>query len=89
MEPAQMGRDERMRPVAGRFKDRFQKGDDRTLAVRARNMNDRREASVRISERGKKAMHPPEGKVDALWMQRFETRKQAFTFLRVQGFVLC
>jgi hypothetical protein len=52
-------------------------------------MNDRREASVRISERGKKAMHPPEGKVDALWMQRFETRKQAFTFLRVQGFVLC
>jgi hypothetical protein len=52
-------------------------------------MNDRWESPVRLSERGEKATHPPEGKVDALWMQRFETRKQAFTFLRVQGFVLC
>ena len=45
---------------------------------------------MRVSERGQKALHPPERKIDALWMQRFETREKAVSFLlRVQGFVRC
>ena len=75
-----------MRAIACGFKDRFQKGDNRTFAIRARHVNDRWNPPMRVSKRVQKPLHPAERKVDALRMQRFKTRKQVFSFLRLQGF---
>ena len=78
-----------MGAIARRFEDTLQKGDNRTFAIRPRHVNDRRDPPVRVSERAQEPLHPSERKVDALRMQRFETREQAFSFLRLQGFVRC
>ena len=78
-----------MRAIPRRFKDRLQESDNRTFAIRSRDMNNRRDPPMRVSERGEKAMHAAERKVDALRMQRFKAREQAFCFLRLRGFVRC
>ena len=59
-----------MHALARGFQDRAQEGDGRALAVRAGDMDHRRQFALGMLERGEQALHAIERQVDALGMQR-------------------
>jgi len=51
------------------FQNSSQKGDCRSLAICAGNVNDRRQLTLRMAERAKKALHAIERQIDTLGVQ--------------------
>ncbi len=76
VEPHQMGRGVDVDRKARRFQDRAHEGDGRALAVRARHMDDGRQAAVRLAQRAEEPLQPPERQVDELGVQREEPRQK-------------
>ena len=61
-----------MNAFARGFEDRAHEGDGGSFAVRAGDMNDRRQTPLRMIERSQNALHAVEPEVDPLGMQRQE-----------------
>src|SRR6202451_1701375 len=64
-----------MHALAGRFEDRAHEGNGRAFAVGAGDMDQRRQFLFRMIERGKQALDAIERRVDALGMQRQQSRQ--------------
>ena len=64
-----------MHALARRFEHGAHERDGRTLAVRSRDMNDRRQFAFRMIELLQDAPHPIERQVDQLGVQRGEARQ--------------
>ena len=60
---------------AGRFEHRAHEGDGRALAVRAGDMDDRRQAAMRLAHGPEEALQAPERQVDQLGMKREKARQ--------------
>ncbi len=70
-----IGRGIDMHALARRLEDRAHEGDGRAFAVGAGDVDDRRQAPLRMIERGEKPLDAIERKIDALGMQRQEPRQ--------------
>ncbi len=68
-----MGRGVHMHRQAGRLERRPQEGDRRALAVRPPDMDDGRQAQMRIAERGQQPLEPSERQIQLARMQIEET----------------
>ncbi|TPV97395.1 MAG: hypothetical protein USCAAHI_03222 [Beijerinckiaceae bacterium] len=69
MKAHQMRRGIDMNALSRRFENGAHESNRRTLAIRSRDMNDRRQARLRRSERGKQPLDPPKREFDRLAMQ--------------------
>src|ERR1700686_4726662 len=75
VEMHQIGRRIDVHALAGRFQDRAHEGDGRALAVGTGDMDQRRQFLFRMIERGKQVLDAVERQVDALGMQRQQSRQ--------------
>ena len=77
VEADEMGRGVDMRAVAGRLGDGAQIGHGRALAVGPRDMDDRRQAVLRIAEIGEQPLDAVEREVDRLGVERGQAVENA------------
>ena len=76
VDPHQIRRGVDVDAQAGRFQDRAQIGDRRTLAIGAGDMNHRRQPAFGMIEPLQQPMHPLQTEIDPLRMQRGQPRDQ-------------
>ncbi len=74
-----------MRAVSGGFENAFQKRDDGAFAVRARDVNDRRQPILRVAKRIQQALDAAKRQVDQLRMKCLKAREQRLGFRWAQG----
>ena len=61
------------------LKHGLQEGNHRALSIGARHMDDRRQPSFRIAERGQQAFGPAQGQIDQLGMKPGQPIKDGVT----------
>ncbi len=74
-----------MHSKAGGFQDRAHERDGRALAVGAGDVDDRRQAPLRMAERSENAPHALEREIDPLGMQRQEPRDDGIDLAHAMG----
>ena len=75
----QMGRGIDMHALPRRFADGAQKSAGRTLAIRPRHMNDRRQAPFRMAELCQQSLHPAQAQINKLGVERVQTLHNRFS----------
>ena len=68
-----------MHALPSRFANRAQKSAGGTLAIRASDVNDRRQVPFRMAELGEQSLHPAQAQINKLGVERMETLHNRFS----------